>query len=171
MKIAFGEITRGISRYTIPGERWLPSITAKVTEPVTASITLQATGEQTVSLVGQLNGSFRLDCARCGDSVEYALSEDFFYQLTTRKEEISELQEYECSDEECDTLYLEEPVIDVAEILQEQFYLSFPGKVICSDDCRGLCPECGGSLNKNECSCKELLPDSPFAVLKKLKKD
>ncbi|SHO51030.1 YceD family protein [Desulfopila aestuarii] len=171
MKIAFGEIGRGKTRYNIQDHSWLAQNAVETVSSLAAEITLQATGEDRVALEGVLKGIVSLDCARCGDPVAYELDEEFLYLVTTREEEISELQEKECSDEECNTLYLKEPVIDVAEILVEQFHLAVPAKVICGADCRGLCPECGGSLNRGECSCKEPEPDSPFAVLRKLKKD
>jgi len=171
MKVAFSEIGRAKTRYTILEESWLPRGEVEVVAPLVAEITLQSTGEQTVTLEGVLSGAVRLDCARCGEAARYSLDEEFFYLATTREEEISELQERECSDEECDTLYLKEPVIDVAEILLEQLRLALPGKVLCSESCRGLCPQCGGSLNRGDCTCGEQQPDSPFAVLKNLKKE
>lgn len=171
MKIAFGDIGREKSRYTIQESSWLPSGEVEVISPLNAIITLQATDKETVYLEGNLSGKIRLDCARCSDQVSHELHEEFYYLVTLREEEISELQEQECSEEECDTLYLKEPLIDVAEILREQLYLAIPGKVVCSDDCRGLCPDCGGSFNRNECSCAESPAESPFAILKKLKKD
>jgi uncharacterized protein len=171
MKIGFGEISRAQSRFTIQEESWLPSGTFTVTSPVTAEISLCMKSADSVSLNGVLTGVVQLDCARCGDPVSYELNEEFLYLVTTREEDTSELPEKEVSDEECDTLYLKEPVIDVADILQEQMYLAIPGKVVCGDQCRGLCPGCGGSLNREECFCSESQPDTPFAILKKLKKD
>ena len=171
MKIAFGDIGREISRYTIQESSWLPPGEVEMTSPLSATITLQATDKDTVYLEGKLSGEIRMDCARCSDAVIYGFNEEFYYLLTLREEEISDLQEQECSEDECDTLYLKEPIIDVEEILREQLYLAIPGKVVCNDDCRGLCPECGGSLNRDECSCAESPAESPFAILKKLKKD
>lgn len=171
MKIAFGDIGREKSRYTIQESAWLPSAEVKVTSPIIAIITLQATDKETIYLEGNLLGKIEVDCARCSDPVTHELNEEFYYLVTLREEELSELQEQECNAEECDTLYLKEPIIDVAEILREQLYLAIPGKVVCSDDCRGLCPECGGSLNRDECCCAESPLESPFAILKKLKKD
>lgn len=171
MKVAFGEIGRAKSRHTIHDHSWLPVGDVEIVTPLTAEISLQLTSEDWVTLEGVLQGTVKLECGRCGDPVEYDLDEDYLYLITIREEEVSELQEKECSDEECNTLYLTEPVIDVAEILAEQFHLAVPAKVVCRTDCRGLCPECGGSLNRNECSCEAPEPDSPFAVLKKLKKD
>jgi uncharacterized protein len=171
MKIAFGELSREKSRYTVREDRMLLSGEVTLTSPLTAELVVHSKGDDTVLLEGVLSCEVRAECSRCGDSVAYTLDEKFFYQITTREEEVSDLQEKECSDEECETLYLKEPVIDVTEILTEQLYLALPGKVLCGEECRGLCPECGGSLNRNECNCSEALPDSPFAILKKLKKD
>ncbi|WP_136805289.1 YceD family protein [Desulfosediminicola flagellatus] len=171
MKIAFGEIGRKITRLSIQDTSWLPSEIAPLSSSVTAEISCRQSSENMVVLEGLLAGRFRLDCARCGDQVDVKLEENFQYLVTTQKEEISDLQEKECSDEECDTLYLKEPVIDVVDILQEQLYLAIPGKVLCDEQCKGLCLNCGKSKNRNECTCDGVLPDSPFAALKKLKKD
>lgn len=170
MHIAFGEISRTKIRHTIHDSSWLPQDEIEVISPLTAEISLQLTGEETVTLQGVLHGTVRLECARCGDPVAYDLNEEFLYLITTREEEISALQEKECSNEECDTLYLHEPIIDVAEILLEQFHLAVPGRVLCNVDCRGLCPQCGGSYGRNECTCGEAEPDSPFKILQQLKK-
>ncbi len=51
--------------------------------------------------------------------------------------------------------------IDVAEYIREEILLAFPANLICSDDCRGLCPECGINLNKNSCKCAESTPAAP----------
>ncbi len=171
MKIAFGEIGREKSRLNIQDTSWLPSEIAPLSSSVTADISCRLKSEDTVILEGVLAGRIRLDCARCGDQVDFKLEEEFMYLVTTQEEEISELHEKECSDEDCDTLYLKEPVIDVTDILQEQLYLAIPGKVLCNEQCKGLCLNCGKSKNRNECTCDGVLPDSPFAALKKLKKD
>lgn len=171
MKIAFGEVGRTSIHHRITDADWLSLDEIEVIAPLVAEIDLCSTGAQDVTLEGTLTGAIRLRCGRCGEAVAHAIAEQFVYLLTTRGEEISELPEKECSDEECDTLYLNEPVIDVAEILQEQLQLAIPGKVLCRDDCRGLCPECGGSRNADECKCATPEPDSPFAVLRSLKKD
>ena len=171
MKIAFGEIGRGKSRYRVPENSWQPIEDVVILEPPSAEVVLQSKDDDTVLLEGRLAVTVEQACSRCGEPVAFKLNEDFFYLITTREEEVSELPEKECSDEECDTLYLNESVIDVAEILREQMYLALPGKVLCKDTCRGLCPVCGGLLDSETCNCSEIPQDSPFAVLKKLKKD
>ena len=171
MKIAFGEIGSEKKLLRIQENSWLPEDLQGQAEEFLAEFSYRLTNADTARLEGELSGSVQLECARCGNNVHQHVKENFTYLVTTRKEEISDLPEKECSDEECDTLYLDEPVIDLTEILREQIYLAIPGKVLCSSECKGLCPECGSLLNSGECSCSEKLPDTPFAVLKKLKKD
>ncbi|WP_136797995.1 MULTISPECIES: YceD family protein [Desulfosediminicola] len=171
MRIAFGEIGRAKSRYIIPENSWQPIDEVVVLTPPVAEVVIQSKDDDTVVLEGNLAVTVELACSRCGEPVAFELNEDFLYLITTREEEVSELPDKECSEEECDTLYLKDPVIDVAEILREQMYLAVPGKALCKDTCRGLCPVCGAFLGSDKCSCSEFPQDSPFAVLKKLKKD
>lgn len=45
--------------------------------------------------------------------------------------------------------------VDVDELVLEQLELSIPGRILCSESCKGLCPECGINLNHESCSCAE----------------
>ena len=40
-------------------------------------------------------------------------------------------------------------------------------KLLCREDCKGLCFRCGKNLNEGPCDCKSE-PDSRFAVLQQL---
>ena len=90
------------------------------------------------------------------------------YLVSTREEQASELRDIECSDEDAITLYLNEPGINVDEILREQAYLAFPLRNLCSKDCNGICAGCGVALNNEVCCCSTDKSNSAFAVLKKL---
>ena len=50
--------------------------------------------------------------------------------------------------------------------------LELPYRVLCREDCRGLCPKCGKNLNEGPCTCQE--GDevmNPFSALKAIVKD
>jgi uncharacterized protein len=60
-------------------------------------------------------------------------------------------------------------VIDLDPLVREQLVLSLPAYPVCRDDCKGLCPVCGGNLNERECGCDRHVPDPRWAGLKNLK--
>ena len=60
--------------------------------------------------------------------------------------------------------------IDLTEDIREDILLALPINVVCSDECRGLCPMCGVNLNKRQCACHagEETP-AAWSVLERLK--
>ncbi|HQP29583.1 MAG TPA: DUF177 domain-containing protein, partial [Syntrophales bacterium] len=59
--------------------------------------------------------------------------------------------------------------LDLDPIVYEQILLQIPLKILCREDCRGLCPHCGANLNDGPCRCPEEAVDGRFSALKKLK--
>ena len=59
--------------------------------------------------------------------------------------------------------------IDLSNYIMEQVAISLPVKVVCSEDCKGLCSNCGNNLNFEMCACDKERVDPRFAVLKNLK--
>ena len=45
-------------------------------------------------------------------------------------------------------------VCDISEEVRTEITLALPMNLLCREDCRGLCPECGADLNVTKCSCK-----------------
>ena len=62
---------------------------------------------------------------------------------------------------------LEGQSVDLEEIIRTIFVLNMDSKLLCRDDCKGICPKCGKNLNDGPCSCREE-PDSRFAALGRL---
>jgi len=62
-------------------------------------------------------------------------------------------------------------VIQLDRFIGEVLSLALPLQPVCRESCKGLCPSCGVDRNLESCNCAESRPDSPFAVLGKLKKD
>jgi len=76
--------------------------------------------------------------------------------------------EREVEAEDLETSYYRNDEIDLNELMREQFYLALPMKPLCSDNCLGLCTQCGTNLNMSTCDCAPGLDESPFAALKGL---
>ncbi len=117
-----------------------------------------------------LDGSFGAAvvtrCDRCAKTVEFEVGQDFHYQLRV-EEEPQMATDHNCTEEDCEVVYLSSPVVESSEILREQLLLALPTSCLCSDTCKGLCECCGINLNEKLCRCRETNKDSPFAILKK----
>src|SRR3954464_5104520 len=57
----------------------------------------------------------------------------------------------------------ERHVLDMTEAVRQYREASAEMKPLCRPDCKGLCPECGGDRNKDDCRCEEGIIDSRWA--------
>jgi DUF177 domain-containing protein len=170
MKVVFGQISAGATHYSIKDTGWFPVEDFVLREFRHAEIDLLKKDNETVLLQGDLLATVGFLCDRCGESFDYTLSCDFYYLFKTGEDSSLHLDEVECSEEDFNTVYLDEPVIDISEVLREQVLLAVPERKVCNEDCKGLCPGCGAALKYEACRCGSVPSDSPFAVLKNLKK-
>lgn len=72
--------------------------------------------------------------------------------------------------EELASPYVHDETLEVAAWAHDAFALAAPAKVLCRDDCAGLCPECAIDLNEAGPEHRhEPAPDSRWAKLSELK--
>lgn len=56
--------------------------------------------------------------------------------------------------------------IDLTPEIRDEILLTLPKKILCKDDCKGLCFICKNNLNNNSCKCNERLKkNNPFISL------
>ena len=48
----------------------------------------------------------------------------------------------------------DDEVVDITDDIRAELLINLPANLLCSDDCAGLCPVCGGNRNKKVCDCK-----------------
>jgi uncharacterized protein len=67
--------------------------------------------------------------------------------------------------------YLEQGVLDLGAWARDALVLAMPARIVCRDDCRGLCPECGADLNEADPAehRHETAGDARWAKLRDLK--
>jgi uncharacterized protein len=126
-----------------------------------------------VQVRGKLSGELHHVCSRCAEEFNSPFSKNFVTNYYKSEDNIKGLtdsiDELEGS---FDLEFLEGNEIDLAEAVHEQVALEIPFQPLCSDNCKGLCLQCGTNLNLNKCQCKQADAEpkvSPFAVLKELK--
>ena len=168
MKILFSEIPADGLRLEISDESWFPDQDLKRSGSVKSRLFMKRESDDRVLLEGEVKTVISFDCDRCLENYQMDLDGKFKLNLEYVAGRMEETAEHECSPVEMDMLYLEEPEIDVFQILYQQIFLMVPEKHVCADECKGLCPGCGGNLNEKSCDCKKDLKPSPFDVLKNL---
>ncbi len=131
---------------------------------------LHAVGEVTdnagyMRLTLRISVPYVAECARCLDEVEGEFEELFERTVVTRgavdEDKLEEsVDEYAVLDEN--------GMLDVDDEIVETMTLLFPKKILCGEDCPGLCPRCGKPKREGDCGCPEKEIDPRLAVLKKL---
>lgn len=170
VKIPLSEITEGGLRKVVIDSGWSRRSGFDYRKTPRAEIILRLTDDITAVLEGRMQAEVSTLCGRCGVPMDYEIDETFEYIFRLEEDSTLSHQEVELSEEDIDTVFLDEPEIDIDEVLAEQLILAVPVRPLCDEDCRGLCPRCGMSHNEKQCSCEAEQPQSPFAVLKQLKK-
>jgi len=123
---------------------------------------------QDIRLNGELATRLELLCARCLEPVVQDVTRKFdllYRPLGTDagNEELSvTVAEAEVGYYQGDGLLLEDAI-------REQVLLAVPLKVVCREDCKGLCPTCGKNRNTEPCSCAPPLGDPRWSALKDLR--
>lgn len=107
---------------------------------------------------GHINGKVILKCSRCLGEFVFEIDTDF-------QRKYSEIADQE------DVLPMKGDRIDIAEPVNESILLELPIKGLCREDCRGICPVCGGDRNENQCDCSQDDIDPRMAELRKLLKE
>ena len=129
-----------------------------VTEPVKASGTVRNTAGVLV-MKGEITTCIHGICDRCAAEFDREMVIPIDAVLVT------ELANEENEDEWVFTL--EGDSADLDDIVRTIFVLNMDSKLLCSDDCKGMCCRCGKNLNDGPCSCgKEI--DPRLAALKQL---
>ena len=101
--------------------------------------------EGTIAVKGRVTGRYTAQCGRClvdtEDDFDITIDENFMHMSL----DLNSTDDY---------LY-KGGYIDLTIPLIDNILLSFPGVILCSDNCKGLCEVCGINLNETQCSCEK----------------
>ena len=117
-----------------------------------------------IRLRGSVEGDFQAICARCATTLPQHVSEHF--DLIFRPSGIdASLGERAITEAETEIGYYEESGLSLEDVVREQVLLTLPERALCRDDCKGLCPHCGGNRNEHDCDCGSRQVDSRWNAL------
>lgn len=124
-------------------------------------------GTQEIRLRGRLTVRIDVDCDRCLGAASFPIDAgfDLFYQLEetgTRSEDVA------LAAGEVEIGYYTGGGLELEDVLREQVLLALPMQRVCREDCKGICPVCGGDRNVGDCGCAVKPADDRWAALKDL---
>lgn len=115
-------------------------------------------GKGKVLIKGLGNLDFTLSCDRCLKDVDTVVSLDF-------EREVYAPELLEDDDMREDQHFVTDYELDVEALLREELQMAWPSKILCDEDCKGICKKCGCNLNDGKCECDDFVPDIRFANL------
>jgi uncharacterized protein len=130
--------------------------------------------DDSVHVRGKLSARLSLQCGRCLEPFALPVEQDLdlFYLRRRSDEPGEEEDEVELADRDMVIAYYDGDVLDLGEMVREQFFLAVPLKRLCREECGGICPTCGGNRNQTRCECPPSeSAASPFGSLRKLFED
>ena len=139
----------------------------RVAGPVDLTVDVQKLGGDAFGVTGRVKARLEVACSRCLEPFEVSVDAEFDLRYVPQVENTGEAEQ-EIGEDDLATAYYREGMLDLIELMREQFVLALPMKPLCSDDCQGLCPECGTNLNRGQCGCAPRWEDPRLAALKSL---
>ena len=117
-------------------------------------------GNKMVMIEGSTNISLVLFCSRCLNDIIYPMdiriSKEIDFTITEeeRAESLDEMN------------YIIGYNLDVDILVYDEILIDFPMKLLCSEDCKGICRNCGTNLNEKTCDCDNTEYDSRMSVIR-----
>ena len=124
--------------------------------PVVLTITNQE--NKTLFIRGAVDVTLSIPCGRCLEEVPTQICFDI-----DKKLEINESNLVDDEMEEND--YLIGFELDVDKLVYAEILVNWPMKVLCKEDCEGICKVCGANLNKGDCGCQRTELDPRMAAI------
>lgn len=61
--------------------------------------------------------------------------------------------------------------LDVDKLIYDELLMGWPAKILCQDDCKGICNVCGQNLNTGNCNCEDTSLDPRMAAIRDIFKN
>lgn len=128
-----------------------------VVEKSPVSFTFTNVEEGKARIQGNVKITFQAACDRCLTEVPVALVLAFDRLVTA-----PDMEEDEDVD---DKSFMDGYQLDVETFVYNEVIGNWPAKILCKEDCKGICPKCGQNLNMRDCGCDTFVPDPRMAVI------
>ena len=123
-------------------------------------LNLSNDGKNRVKVTGSTDVVMELVCDRCLEDVEVKVILYFKHKIDT------ESDAYDQSEDLDENNYIDGYSLDVEQLVYNELLVGWPTKILCSEDCKGICNVCGQNLNKGTCNCEDTGLDPRMSVIR-----
>ncbi len=107
-------------------------------------------------IFGETDVTLAVPCGRCLAEVQVAV-----HLVIDRNDPL--IAQEDAKEE--DTDYINGSYLDVDKLIYDEILINWPMRVLCREDCKGICKKCGANLNVRDCSCDRTEPDPRMAAI------
>lgn len=104
-------------------------------------------GDRKLTITGSTKVTLKIPCDRCLEDVRVPMDLHFEKDVDMNQ---SDEERRKALDE---LNYIEGYNLDVDKLVCSEILVSWPSKVLCSEECKGICSVCGTNLNLGTCDC------------------
>ena len=160
MKIQVGSLSEGTHEYRFRTDAGDIQLGEGFSGEVTVNATMQKTGHQ-LALRARITAQGTFICDRCTSPFTLRLAPEYRMFYVWNETDAESLDPSEVQ-----VISAGLPIVDLTDDVRQTVLLSVPLKLLCKQDCRGLCPDCGIDLNTGTCACMSASVDSRFESLR-----
>ena len=115
--------------------------------------------DRKLAISGHIQMTVRFFCDRCLEPVLYPFDIHFEKEADMKE---SDEERRERLDEQ---FYNKGHQLDTEQLAMEELLMNMPMKILCREDCKGICNRCGANLNEGTCHCEEEPKDPRMAAI------
>lgn len=132
----------------------------KIIRKTDANLRIVYDGGKKLTINGTCDVTVQIPCDRCLKEVDITIPLNF-------KKKVSVDTECEDQSDELDeTNYIDGYNLDVEQLIYNELLVGWPTKILCRDDCKGICSVCGQNLNEGTCNCEDTGLDPRMSVIR-----
>ncbi|MBI1805974.1 MAG: DUF177 domain-containing protein [Ignavibacteria bacterium] len=162
LKIRISGLSNGLHDYRFSADPSAIGLENNFNKPVEVDAHLDKTSRQ-LYLTVDIRTSAHFECDRSLDEFEQPLTAHFNMFFV-----YDELEADKYPPDEVHVIAPDTVSLDLTKDIREMVLLSVPLKLLCRENCKGLCPQCGTNWNHESCDCKEEVSDPRWSGLKDL---
>ncbi len=166
MHINVSKLTQGVRTYSLEATPAVLEIQQYFSSVIKAEVTLDK-GVSQILLKVQIPGiEGHFICDRCVEKFSKIITCSYRKVYVTREVDAAGF-----NGDEIEVISPEMNIIDLTNDVRDAILLAIPLKLLCREDCAGLCSRCGKNLNTGHCDCAPVPPDPRWEVLVRLREN